>query len=232
MKKSILSLSLLSVMGLSLFSCAENEQESQVSNVAIHARAVAVSETGDPSQKNIAGASLINFHVGFRDMSILHAGEQASTNIPIEGEPVKLRLLNNQLPQVEFLGSTSLRNAEYDRVSLRLVRGTELSEDNVLYHRTLYIDGSVNGSHLQIFTDVEEIMTVHLLGGPYTINSDEDLFLNFDLNSLLANIDLTQARDQNGDGVIEIEPTNKDGNREIYYQIINNLENSVSVTRE
>ncbi|MBL4756041.1 MAG: hypothetical protein JKY52_20910 [Flavobacteriales bacterium] len=57
-------------------------------------------------------------------------------------------------------------------------------------------------------------------GGTITIS------INFDIDAFISSvhaIDLTQARDEDRDGLIEINPDNDDGNKEIAEQVKENI---------
>jgi membrane-bound lytic murein transglycosylase B len=53
--------------------------------------------------------------------------------------------------------------------------------------------------------------------------------LNFDLNQWLSSIDLSTAVDGNGDGSIEINPNDPDGNNNLANQLNEDLEGSCEI---
>jgi hypothetical protein len=99
-------------------------------------------------------------------------------------------------------------------------------------NRSLSISGTVNNMLLTIHTDVEEIITKTIQGGGLTLNANETIYLNINLNTLFTGIDLTTAVDGNEDGAIEIEPSNRDENRTIYTRMVDNLPNAITVSKE
>ncbi|WP_143962635.1 hypothetical protein [Litoribacter populi] len=230
MKKRILSLSLLSAMAISLFSCNNNEQDQLVANVTVNARALAVSESA-PNQRNINGATFVTMDVAMRDVGLLEEGDQPNAARTISNGPHHFRLMRNTAPQTEQIGSAQIRHGEFDRLAFRMDRnqafGVEGSEGT-----SLFIVGSVNDTDLHIYTTAETVLSVDAHGGPYSITSEEQLFLNIDMNTLFTGINFNDARDGNGDGVIEIEPDNLDGNSALYQQIMGNLQSAVTFTRE
>jgi len=235
MNHPIINFVLAAVLGIILGSCTEpeEEEESLHANVSIHARAVAQNETVGPGNVNIAGASFRDFHIGLREVGLLKKGESVQDKTPIGNqEPMFLKFLLSQLSQLEYFGSSMIRKGEFDRVSFMLNRGSELPLDHPMHNKTLLMTGTVNGTRLRIYSTAEKEITVRLFRGPYSIQHATDLFLNLDLNTLLHRVDLTTAQDGNGDGIIEIEPTNKDGNSDLYNAIFNNIENAILINRE
>ncbi|MBS9524288.1 hypothetical protein KI659_09700 [Litoribacter alkaliphilus] len=230
MKKRILSLSLLSAMAVSLFSCNNNEQDQLVSNVTVSARAIAVNAPG-PNQRNINGATFVTMDVGLRDVGLLEQGDQPNAAKTISNGPHHFRLMRNTAPQTEQIGSAQIRHGEFDRLAVRLDRNQSFGVDGS-DGTSLFIVGSVNDRDLHIFTTAETVLSVDADGGPYSITSDEQLYLNVDMNTLFTGINFNDATDGNGDGTIEIEPDNVDGNAALYQQIMGNLPSAVSLTRE
>jgi len=232
MKTNIFTLSMLALASLGLFSCGSDEQETLISTVNLQTRTVIESETASPGV--VSGANLLNATLRIRDVAMVQPTDAITVNTIVgDGSVRQLTLLNSGLPtSATDFGSAVVNHGEYDRLILRLERGTTLPEGDPMRNRSLLISGTVNNRILNIHTDSEEIITTVLGGGPYTINSDENLYLNINLNTLFQNIDLTAAVDGDGDGTIQIEPSNIDGNRLIYNQMVNNLPDAFTVTRQ
>jgi len=232
MKKNIFTLSILALASLGLFSCGSDEQETMVSTVNVQTRTVIQSETTSPGV--VSGANLLNATLRIREVALVQPTDPITQNIIVgDGSAQQITLLNSGLPtSASNFGSAVVNHGEYDRLILRLERGTTLPEGDPMRNRSLLISGTVNNRILNIHTDSEEIVTAVLGGGPYSVTSDENLYLNINLNTLFQNINLTDAVDGDGDGTIQIEPSNIDGNRLIYNQMVNNLPEAFTVTRQ
>jgi len=232
MKKNILTLSMLALASLGLFSCGSDDQDALISTVNLRTRTVIESETGSPGV--VSGANLLNATLRIRDVALVEPTNPITVNTGIgDGSVRQLTLLNSGLTtSAADFGSAVVTHGEYDRLNLRLERGTTLPDGDPMKNRSLLISGTVNNKILNIYTDSEEIITTVLGGGPYTINSDENLYLNININTLFQGIDLTDAIDGDGNGTIEIEPSNRDQNRLIYNQMVNNLPEAFTVTRQ
>jgi hypothetical protein len=233
MKKQIRTLMILAGASLGLFSCGnDNGQETRLANVNLNTRAIA-ENAPPPGQRSIAGANFITSVVGVREVGIIEAGTAPNTRILFgEGSIRHLTPISSALPQTENFGTAPVPHGDYDRLTLRLDRGEQLPDGSGLRNRSLIITGNVNNMPLTIFTDNEEIITSVITGGPIGVVSDETLYLNIDYNILFQGINLSAASDGDGNGTVEIEPSNKDGNREIYNAMVQNLPNAFTVTRE
>jgi len=232
MKKHIFTLPMLALASLGLFSCGSDEQDAMVSTVSLRSNTVLTSESTSPGV--ISGANLLSASIRLREIGIVQAGNNPTTNIRFgDGSAKQIVLLDFGLaaPSVD-LGSAVLNHDEYDRVTMRLDRGNQLAEGDPMQNRSLAIAGTVNGQIMRIYTNVEQIVTSELSGGPYSINSDEVLNLNINFNTLFNGIDLTTASDGNNDGTIEIEPDGIDGNVALHNRIVENLAAAITVTRQ
>ena len=232
MKKNIFTLSFLALASLGLFSCGSDEQDALVSTVNLQTRTVIESETSSPGV--VSGANLLNATIRIREVAMVQPTDPITRNVIIgDGSVRQITLLNSGLAtSTTDFGTAVLNHGEYDRLILRLDRGTSLPDGDPMRNRSLLISGTVNNMILNIHTDSEEIVTAVLGGGPYTISSDENLFLNINLNALFQNIDLRTAQDGNANNIIEIDPSNIDGNRDIYNQMVNNIPSAFTVTRQ
>lgn len=130
------------------------------------------------------------------------------------------------------MGTVNLKQGDYTGITLQFKQDTELTETNPMYGKTLKIEGNVNNQLMSIHTDTEEMLAAVAASGAISISGDQEVFLNFDLNRLLENVDLTLAMDGNGNGTVEIEPDNLDRNRDLYLTIIGNLENALYISSE
>lgn len=232
MKKNILTLSMLALASIGLFSCGSDEQDALISTVNLRTRTVIQSETSSPGV--VSGANLLNATLRIRDVGLVQPTDNITNNTLIgDGSVRQITLLNSGLAtSASDFGTAVVNHGEYDRLVLRLEAGQSLPEGDPMRNRSLLISGTVNNKILNIHTNSEEIITAVLGGGPYTVSSDENLFLNIDLNTLFQNINLTDAVDGNGNEIIEIEPSNIDGNRDIYNQMVNNLPAAFTVSRQ
>ncbi len=222
----------MAVGSMGFMSCSSDDDATPVASVSLDARPVITSETSSPSV--VGGANLLEAQIRLRDIGIIKAGESTGSRTLFgDGSVRQIPLLNSGLPsQPTKVGSISLEHGNYERLTMRLDRGQQLPAADPMNNKSLFISGTVNNMLLTIHTDVEEIITKTIQGGALNLASNEQLYLNINLNTLFTGIDLTTAVDGNGDGAIEIEPSNIDENRTLYTRMVDNLPNAISVTRE
>lgn len=233
MKKNRFTVLVLAITCFGFFSCSSNDDDATpVSNLTLEARTIVNSETSSPSV--VAGANLLNASMRVRDVGVIRAGDAASSRTLLgDAAARQVTLLNSGLPaQSTNIGSAVLPHDNYDRITLRLDRGQELAESDAMRNRSLFISGTVNNMILNVYTDVEEIITRNFNGGALNHNGPQTIYLDVNMNTLFSGIDLTTAVDGDGNETIEIEPSNTDGNREIYNRMIDNLPNAITVSRE
>ncbi|HSI68990.1 MAG TPA: hypothetical protein VK941_02070 [Gillisia sp.] len=232
MRKNKFIVCVLAMASVGFISCSSDDDATPVASVNLEARPVITSETASPSV--VAGANLLQAQLRVREIGIIKSGESTASSTRFGDAGVRqIPLLNSGLPaQPTALGSASLEHGTYDRVTLRLDRGQELPAADPMNNRSLSITGTVNSMILTIHTDVEEIITKTIQGGGLTLNANETLYLDINLNTLFTGIDLTTAVDGNEDGAIDIEPSNRDENRAIYTRMVDNLPNAITVSKE
>lgn len=223
---------MIALASLGLFSCGTDEQDALVSSVNVRTRTAIQSEATSPGV--VAGANLLNASIRIREVAFIQPGNPITNNVIVgDGSSQHINLLQSGLPTspTDF-GSAVLNHGEYDRITLRLDRGQTLPDADPMRNRSLLISGTVNNMILNIHTDVEEIITRPIAGGPINLTSDEVVYLNINLNALFEGIDLRTAQDASGDNIISIDPSNIDDNRQIYNRMVENLPAAFTVTRE
>lgn len=138
--------------------------------------------------------------------------------IELEG-PFELDLLEGQITFI----NVEVPNGRFEEVEFEFDASTDAQSD--LFGKSILIRGTFEGTPFEFWHNFEEELEVDFDDPSLdiVINGDtENLVIDFDL-SLLFNsnlgIDLTQAQDGNQDGLIEISPTDGDGNNELAQQI-------------
>ncbi|NGX84343.1 hypothetical protein [Aequorivita sp. KMM 9714] len=93
--------------------------------------------------------------------------------------------------------------------------------DSEIYEQSIRMEGTIDGVPFVFWHDFEEELEVEFDEGETNTvisNDQNSVVINFDLNSVFdatTGVDLSNAVDGNGDGVIEISPNDEDGNRDI-----------------
>jgi hypothetical protein len=84
------------------------------------------------------------------------------------------------------------------------------------------IEGSINGTPFVFWYDFEAEAEIDHSGVNGSIDVNEGLnsiIISFDLDAILAQVNLSEADDGNGNGLIEINPNDTDGNEDIAEQL-------------
>jgi hypothetical protein len=151
------------------------------------------------------------------------------TDIELEG-PFELDLSQ---PGVVFpIANVEVPVGQYEELEFEIVRSQNPTSD--LYQKSILISGTIDNVPFIFWHDFEEDVEVeyedtHI---DIVIESDgESITINFDLSFLFDTtvIDLSTAVDGNGDGVIEISPTDDDGNNALANQIKEAIKNAIDL---
>ena len=138
--------------------------------------------------------------------------------IELEG-PFELDLLDGQITFI----NAEVPNGRFEELEFEFDASTDPQSE--LFGKSILIQGTFQGTPFEFWHDFEEELEVDFDDPSLDITisgNTENLVIDFDL-SLLFNstlgIDLTQAQDGNEDGLIEISPTDEDGNNALAQQI-------------
>ncbi len=141
------------------------------------------------------------------------------SDLELEG-PFVLDLSN---PNLVFpIATVDIPIGEYEELEFEITRSRD--PGNELFQRSILIEGTINGTPFIFWHNFEEEVEIEFedTNIPINIENDgENLIINFDLTFLFNTnvINLTGATDNNGDGIIEISPTDQDGNNSLANQI-------------
>jgi hypothetical protein len=126
--------------------------------------------------------------------------------------PWELDLLNQKIS----ITTVDVPNGNYKKAVLHLSKS--LKPSSPIYNKTVEIRGLYNGMPFVFWHDFDQSINIGYEDEFEEIvvnNNSIEWVFNFDLNDLIDSIDLTNAVDGDGDGVIEISPYDTDGNHEL-----------------
>lgn len=132
--------------------------------------------------------------------------------------PYQLDLLSQTEALQQTIGSAEIPNGTYQELRFKLHKDEDLSPLDELYDRSIFLKGTIDGTPFEMWHDTSENMDVGRSTGVVVLNNNVSITVNFQIDQFLNslhNIDLTQAKDGNGDGLIEINPNDDDGNKEL-----------------
>ncbi|WP_339612005.1 hypothetical protein [uncultured Planktosalinus sp.] len=119
-------------------------------------------------------------------------------------------------PDVVFpFANIEIPLGQYEELEFDITRSS--NSESILFQRSILIEGTIQGMPFVFWHNFEEDVEVDFEDTNIDIvveSNGESVVINFDLSFLFNTniIDLSNATDNNGDGVIEISPNDQDGN--------------------
>ncbi len=150
-------------------------------------------------------------------------------DIELDG-PFELDFTNNGI--VIPFANVNLPVAQYEKLEFDIAKSN--NQSSVLYRKSILIEGTINAAPFLFWHNFEEGVEVDFEDANTDIiiqNNGDSILINFDLNFMFnaSIIDLSNATDANGDGVIEISPNDNDGNNALANTIKNRIKQSIDL---
>ncbi len=240
--RNVLSLLLVLGVALNLTSCSKDEVGDGKGTVAIGASAsfspAAAGKTASAAKMD--GLTIDNFLINLVEFELevdLEEGMNAQgededwdddgafdfeDEIELQG-PFTLDLLAGS---IEFL-NVAVPNGRYEEIEFKINKNKD--PESPLFEKSVLIEGTINQTPFVFWYDFMDEIEVDFEDPTVDLTVQETetgVVIHFDLNALFSSasgIDLSQARDLNEDGVIEISPEDTDGNNELAQQIRNRM---------
>lgn len=184
----------------------------------------------NPAGKVQAGITLDAFIINLEEIELeydedddQYDDDDVYDDIELAG-PFTVNLLDNGASMTAVLANIDLPAGIYDEIEFEI----DDVEDpqSPMYNQSIEVTGEIDGTPFVFYTDEEYEIEVEFEGGAkLNIDQAKDVILQveFDLTQLFGtvsgSIDLSQAKDGNGDGLIEIHDNDPDGNQGLADQI-------------
>lgn len=126
--------------------------------------------------------------------------------------------------------SLNIPNLVYEEVEFEIAKNTNPNSD--MFNKSVVLKGTISGVPFVFWHNVDEDISVDFEDASNDIIVSNDLTtitLNFNLDGILSQVDLSSANDGNGDGLIEINPTNTDGNQALANTIKNKIKDYIDL---
>ncbi|MEE4284856.1 MAG: hypothetical protein V2I31_01870 [Mariniphaga sp.] len=150
--------------------------------------------------------------------------------------PFEIDLVEDEQGRVVTLfNDLNLPVAGYDEIEFEFDKNENPNSD--LYKKTVLIEGDINGTPFIFFTDEEFEMEIEF-EEPFDLSEVESAIVtvSFDVLALFnpaqGGIDITAARDGNGNGIIEIYEDDHDGNENLADKIEDRLDDIIEAFEE
>lgn len=135
--------------------------------------------------------------------------------------PFELDLLSGQTT----ITSINIPNGVYEEVEFEMARSTNSASE--LFNKSVLIKGTIGSTPFVFWHNIDEDFEIDYEdAGQNLVISDNSatLVIDFNLDAVLASVDLSNAQDGNGDGLIEISPNDPDGNQSLANTIKDKIE--------
>ena len=229
------------LLGAALFVACNNDEPSATGTVIL--KMEAVSSTGSTINGRIKTTTVIDdFKVNIKEIEFEFDEEDShfdtdsafDEDVKLKGPFVVDVLEQNALVE-QLITTVNLPNARYEEVEFKLHKNEDAG---VMNGKSILITGTVDGKPFIFWHDTDEEFEIDFENEStdLTINGNTvPMVINFQLerlfSSLKGGIDLSLAKDGDGDGVIEINPgsVDNDGNKELADAIKDLLEDATDL---
>lgn len=171
--------------------------------------------------------NIAEIEIEFDDDDPLFENDSVASEYELKG-PFEIDLMHDgEALQQIIVSNLDLPSAAYDEIEFEFDKNTNSSSE--MYKKTVVITGDIYETPFTFWSDEEMELEIEFDEVVYIDDvSNALLTVSFDLdllfNPALGGIDITNAKDGNGDGVIEISPKDTDGNNELAERIYKKLE--------
>lgn len=231
LKKSVylLSLSTLLVCGIS---CSDDDN-TNTDNLSIKAQAsnpYSLSRNANNSVITVSEfkINMKEIELEIDDDSIENENDayvDSNDEIELQG-PFELDLLSAYSNVV----SVEIPEANYEEIEFEFDVNTDSSSD--MFNKTVVIEGTIDAIPFVFWHNFEEDIEVDFENEINDISITSaltEIIINFDLDIILSQVDISTATDADANGTIEISPEDLDGNNELANELKNALKNAAEL---
>jgi hypothetical protein len=236
------------------FACTEkedadmNEPQSQATLTAEAFSSTSVSSSS--SRIIVNGFATREFWVGSKDVEMKYAAKadllagislgsitlRTNVNAGLQTAATKnqtFAIISNGEVKSTIIGQGRTPEGNYQELSFRLFKNTEVESTDPVYEKSLLIMGEVQGKSSNIWLNTEKMIRAKAESSQgVEVDGQTEMVLIFDMDKLFANVDFATAVDTNADGRIDIGPGAADTNAVILAQIESNLESAVILKKK
>ncbi len=158
--------------------------------------------------------NLSKFLVNFKEieLEIEEGFYDSDDDIELKG-PFEIDLLSGNSIQ---LVDIEIPNGVYEEIEFEFDKSE--NSNSPLFGKSMELTGEINGQAFVFWHDFEDEIEIDYEDSNQKLvidNNTKEVVINFDLNAVLAMVDLSTATDGDGDGMITISPNDMDGNNDL-----------------
>lgn len=223
-----LNFKILYLLSILVLSCSNNDENGGI-NLTISAINSSASKLTSNSKTSNAVVVFTDFKISIRDVVFKNDDDINSSldtdEIQFRG-PYQIDLLNNTDALSQTIGNAFVTDGKYKEMRFKFHKDEDLPATNDLFDKSIYIEGTIDGTPFVFWHDTSENLDVGRSTGVLVQGNTVNFTVQFNTSQFLSSlnqIDLSQATDNNNDGLIEIFPNDEDGNQDIADALKDNI---------
>ncbi|MCK5401429.1 MAG: DUF4382 domain-containing protein [Flavobacteriaceae bacterium] len=220
----------LFLLSFAIISCSKDNNDG-AGGIKLTVSAVnsTASKTFTSQKTQVAEVIFTDFRISIRDVIFKNDDDPNSSldtdEIQFRG-PYQIDLLNNSNALSQTIGNAFVPDGRYKELRFKFHKDEDLPATDDLFDRSIYIEGTIDGVPFVFWHDTSENLDLGRSTGVLVQDGIVNFTVQFDISQFLSSlnqIDLSQATDNNGDGLIEIFPNDQDGNQDIADALKDNI---------
>lgn len=226
MKKTSLILIALVV----LYACSNNDDNGSVT------LSLSASNQNLKSGNNSQAATVVitDFQLSIRDVEFKKdESELNSTEYEFRG-PYTVDLHSETDALTQTIGTADVPDGTYKVLRFKLHKDRDRQPTHPLYDRSMYMEGTIDGTPFVFWHDTSENFDYEHADGIVVAGGNVNISVHFIVDQFLNalhTIDLSEAMDDDQDGIIEINPDDDDGNGTIADQLKANIKEAADLIK-
>jgi hypothetical protein len=224
-------ISLFLISALVVLSACSEEDES--GNVTLRVTGVN-QDLKSIKNGHLSEVKITDFRLSFRDVEFkADESEFDSAEVQFRG-PFDVDLMSDTEALSQTIGTVDIHDGNYNVLRFKLHKDTERMESDPLYDRSLFMAGTIDGTPFEFWHDTSENFDFEYDGGIDVVSNNVDINVQFNIDQFLNSlhtIDLSQALDEDEDGLIEINPDDDDSNGGVADHLKENIKEAADLIK-
>ncbi|WP_375578993.1 DUF4382 domain-containing protein [Marivirga tractuosa] len=214
---------LVAMMGVAFLASCNNDENvaTNQDNTVIKLSAAYNTNT---AQRTVNDIVINSFIVNIEEIELEVDDDDESegpyvSDIELDG-PFVVNLIEGNNGIEQTLAEVDLPEGNYEEIEFSINESED--SDSEIFEKSFIINGTINGTPFEFWHDEDIDFEIEFENGMLTLEQASATLINlqFDLNSLFSLVDISGATDGNEDGIIQINPLDEDGNKDLADDII------------